>query len=188
MCKKGAMGCFSGFGFRRNLENPITAAYPEYTREVKKHLRWLEKEIEKLDHRIEETILADESMSEKAGRIRGIKGLGGVCTSTLLAHLPEIGTLSRQEAGALVGLAPYNRDSGTSCKTRHIHGGRSRLRRCLYMAAVSAIRCNPVMKEFYQRLVEENHKPKKVALIAVMRKLVIAANSAVKNPDFLVAV
>jgi transposase len=165
-----------------------TAAYPEYTREVKKHLRWLEKEIEKLERRIEETIRADEEMSEKAVRIRGIQGLGGVCVSTLLAHLPEIGTLSRQEAGALVGLAPYNRDSGTSSKARHIHGGRSRLRRCLYMAAVSAIRCNPVMKEFYQRLVEENHRPKKVALVAVMRKLVIAANSAVKNPDFCVAV
>jgi transposase len=165
-----------------------TAAYPESIKLVKKHLRWLEREIEKLDHQIDETIQADGQMREKAGRIREIQGMGEVCASTLLAHLPEIGTLSRREVAALVGLAPYNRDSGTSSRKRHIHGGRSRLRRCLYMAAVSAIRCNPRMGEFYHRLVEENHRPKKVALVAVMRKLVIAANSAVKNPDFCVAV
>ena len=131
---------------------------------------------------------ASSSMKEKNERIQRIKGLGKICAATLLAHIPEIGTLSRQEIAALAGLAPYNRDSGSTCRRRHIHGGRKRLRACLYMAAVCAIQHNPAMKEFYTRLVEDNHRPKKVALTAVMRKLIIAANSAVKNPDFLVVV
>lgn len=108
--------------------------------------------------------------------------------ATLLAHLPEIGTLSRREIASLAGLAPFNRDSGGKSGRRHICGGRRRLRACLYMAAMSAKTYNPVMREFYRRLVEENHRPKMVALTAVMRKLLIAANSAVKNPDFSVAV
>ncbi|RKX39204.1 MAG: IS110 family transposase [Verrucomicrobia bacterium] len=165
-----------------------TAAGPEFRKMVEKHLRWIEKEIEALEKRIDETVRADESMEAKARCIRRIQGLGAVCTATLLAHLPEIGTLSRQEAAALTGLAPYNRDSGKSSKQRHICGGRRRLRACLYMGAISAIQHNPHLKEFYRRLVEENHRPKKVALTAVMRKLVIAANSAVKNPDFCVVV
>lgn len=165
-----------------------TAADPEFVKMVKKHLRWINKELEMLEKKIAQTIDSEESMKEKAQRIRCIKGLGKVCAATLLAHIPEIGTLSRQEAAALAGLAPYNRDSGASSKRRHIHGGRKRIRACLYMAAVCAIQHNPVMKQFYDRLVNENHRPKKVALTAVMRKLVIAANSAVKNPDFGVVV
>ncbi len=120
--------------------------------------------------------------------IQSIKGLGAVSAATLLAHLPEIGTLSRREIASLAGLAPFNRDSGGKSGRRHICGGRRRLRACLYMAAMSAKTYNPVMREFYRRLVEENHRPKMVALTAVMRKLLIAANSAVKNPDFSVAV
>lgn len=163
-----------------------TAGEPEYRKMIRKHLRWLKKEIETIEARIENAIESNESMKAKSQRIRSIKGLGKVCAATLLAHIPEIGELSRQEVAALAGLAPYNRDSGSSCKRRHIHGGRKRIRACLYMAAVSAIQHNPVMKEFYNRLVNENHRPKKVALTAVMRKLVIAANSVVKNPEFCV--
>lgn len=163
-----------------------TAGDPIFRKMVQKHLRWIQREIEGLEKKIAETIREDADMKEKAKCIQRIKGLGTVCSSTLLAHLPEIGTISRREAAALAGLAPYNRDSGNSCKPRHIHGGRKRLRACLYMAAVCAIQHNPVMKEFYTRLVEVNHRPKKVALTAVMRKLLIAANSAVKNPDFAV--
>ncbi len=165
-----------------------TAAGPEFLEMVKKHLRWIEKQLEAIEKKIAETVRADKTMEAKARCIRSIKGLGAVCTATLLAHLPEIGTLSRQEVAALTGLAPYNRDSGTSSKRRHICGGRRRLRACLYMGAMSAIKYNPQMKEFYNRLTKENHRPKKVALTAVMRKLVIAANSAVKNPDFCIVV
>lgn len=161
-----------------------TAADPGFVKMVQKHLRWLAREIEALEKKIAQTIETDASMKEKARRIQSIKGLGKISAATLLAHIPEIGTLSRQEVAALAGLAPYNRDSGTSSKRRHIHGGRKRIRACIYMAAVCAISHNPAMKKFYNRLVNENHRPEKVALTAVMRKLVIAANSAVKNPDF----
>jgi len=164
-----------------------TAGDPAFRRLVQKHLRWIEKEITALEEKIARTIREDPHMNEASRRIQRIQGLGKVCASTLLAHLPEIGTLSRQEAAALAGLAPYCRDSGTTCFRRHIQGGRKRLRACLYMAAVCAIQHNPVMKEFYRRLTEENHRPAKVALTAVMRKLLIAANSAVKNPDFSLA-
>ena len=165
-----------------------TAGEPGLRQMIQKHLRWLGKQIDQLDEDIAKTIRDHREMSEKAERIQSIKGLGKVCAATLLAHLPEIGTLSRKEIAALAGLAPYNRDSGTFRGRRHICGGRKRLRACLYMAAVCAIRCNPHMKSFYTRLVVDNHRPKKVALTAVMRKLIIAANSAVKNPDFLVVV
>jgi len=163
-----------------------TAADPSFLKLVKKHLRWIEKELKMLEEKITETINANALMQKKSQRIQCIKGLGKICAATLLAHIPEIGTLSRQEVAALAGLAPYNRDSGTTSKRRHIHGGRKRLRACLYMAAVCAIQHNSAMKKFYIRLVEENHRPKKVALTAVMRKLIIAANSAIKNPDFCV--
>ena len=161
-----------------------TAGDPVFRRMVQKHLRWIEKEIAMLDDKITQTIRDDEQMHEASRRIQRIKGLGRICAATLLAHLPEIGTLSRQEAAALAGLAPYCKDSGTMSFRRHIQGGRKRLRACLYMAAVCSIQHNPVMKEFYRRLTEDNHRPPKVALTAVMRKLLIAANSAVKNPDF----
>lgn len=164
-----------------------SAGEPESRKMIRKHLRWLKKEIETIEARIENAIESDASMKAKSQRIRSIKGLGKVCAATLLAHIPEIGELSRQEVAALAGLAPYNRDSGASSRHRHIYGGRKRIRACLYMAAVSAIQHNPVMKQFYNRLINENHRPKKVALTAVMRKLVIASNSAVKNPDFIVA-
>ena len=164
-----------------------TAGDPILRKMVLKHLRWIQKEIEALEQKIAQTIREDADMKEKSRRIQQIKGLGSVCAATLLAHLPEIGTLSRQEVAALAGLAPYNRDSGNTSMPRHIHGGRKRLRACLYMAAVCAIQHNPVMKEFHTRLTKENHRPQKVALTAVMRKLLIAANSSVKNPNLAVA-
>lgn len=164
-----------------------TAMEPTLCRMIKKHSKWMEKQIADTEKRIKELINANAVMAQKAERIQAVNGLGPVCAFTLLAVLPEIGTLSRQEIAALAGVAPYNRDSGTFRGYRHICGGRKRLRACLYMAAVCASRSNPHLKAFYTRLVEENHRPKKVALTAVMRKLLIAANSAVKNPNFLVA-
>jgi transposase len=165
-----------------------TADEPEQRRLILQHLKWLARQLEKISAKIAESIAEDKVTKEKSRRIQSIKGLGAVSAATLLAHLPEIGTLSRREIASLVGLAPFNRDSGGKSGRRHICGGRRRLRSCLYMAAMSAKRHNPVMREFYNRLVEENHRPKMVALTAVMRKLVIAANSAVKNPDFSVVV
>jgi transposase len=164
-----------------------TAGEPEARKMIKKHCQWLEKQTLEVEQSIENTISNNDEMSRKAERMQLIKGLGNVTISTLLAVMPEIGSLSRQEVAALAGVAPYNRDSGMFKGRRHIYGGRKHLRSCLYMAAVSASRSNPHLKSFYHHLVEENHRPKKVALTAVMRKLIIAANSAAKNPDFLVA-
>jgi len=164
-----------------------TAGEPDARKMIQKHCQWLENQIQGIEQAIAETISGNDELRRKAERIQSVKGLGKVSAATLLSVLPEIGTLSRQEVAALAGVAPYNRDSGTFRGRRHICGGRKRLRACLYMAALSAVRSNPHLKVFYNRLVEENHCPSKVALTAVMRKLIIAANSAVKNPDFLVA-
>lgn len=164
-----------------------TAGEPCLHKMIQKHYRWLEKQIQEMEQEMQEIINENAEMKQKAARIQLIKGLGYVSAVTLLAVLPEIGSLSRKEAAALAGVAPYNRDSGTFRGRRHICGGRKRLRACLYMAAVCASQNNPHLKEFYNRLIEENHCPKKVALTAVMRKLIIAANSAVKNPEFLLA-
>ena len=136
---------------------------------------------------IHEILTTDDAMKTKVACITQIIGYGPVCATSLLAHLPELGSLSRKEVASLVGVAPANRDSGSYQGIRHIYGGRKRLRACLYMAAVSASKNNPILREFYTRLVEENHRPKKVALIAVMRKMLIAANSSIRNADILVA-
>jgi len=152
---------------------------------VKQHIQWLDRQIAKLEEQIDRIFAEDPEMSRKAKRIQSIKGLGKICAATLLAHLPEIGTLSKREVAALCGLAPFSRDSGGAFRgKRHVYGGRRNLRAALYMGAVTASQCNPHLAAFYKRLIEENHCPTKVALAAVMRKLVIAANSAVKNPEF----
>ena len=110
----------------------------------------------------------------------------------MIAGLPELGKLDRQKISKLVGVAPLNRDSGKQRGTRHIYGGRAQLRRVLYMAALTASRCNPVIKEFYQRLVA-NQKPFKVAVTACMRKLLSIINVMVrdgalwKSPEVLVS-
>ncbi len=106
--------------------------------------------------------------------------------TTLLAELPELGTLSRNESAALAGLAPYNCDSGEHRGRRTIRGGRVKVRRVLYMAALVAARHNPILKAFYDRLVAAG-KPKKVALVALMRKLIVLLNHLLKNPQFKLA-
>jgi len=154
---------------------------------IRKIVRTLEKEQEKVEADILTIIKESYEFSEKAKVIQSICGLGYTCAITLLAYFPEIGTVSRREAAALAGLAPYNKDSGNFKGIRKIFGGRSKLRAALYMGAMSAKTYNPILREVYNRLVDENHRPGKVALVAVMRKLVIAANSAVKNSDFMLA-
>ena len=149
-------------------------------------LRELRQQIEQMDTLIETQIASDAMLKSQSERLQQVKSIGPVTASTLLAELPELGTLSRNESGALAGVAPYNRDSGAHCGRRTIRGGRVRVRRVLYMAAVVATRFNPILKAFYDRLVKAG-KPKKVALTAVMRKLVVLLNHLLKNPDFTLA-
>jgi transposase len=146
----------------------------------------LEKQVKQVEKLIEERIDDDDTLKDQSERLQQVKGIGKVTASTLLAELPELGTLTRNEAGALAGVAPYNRDSGMHRGRRTIRGGRIKVRRVLYMAATVAARFNPILKAFYQRLVTAG-KPKKVALTAVMRKLVVLLNQLLKKPEFTLA-
>lgn len=149
-------------------------------------LKTLERQVEQLAEMIAAQIAADATLKAQSERLQQVKSIGPVTASTLLAELPELGTLSRNESGALAGVAPYNRDSGLHCGRRTIRGGRVRVRRVLYMAADVAARFNPIHKAFYERLLLVG-KPKKLALTAVMRKLVVLLNHLLKNPHFKLA-
>ena len=146
----------------------------------------LQTHVEQFDQLIAAQIAADETLSQQSERLQEVKGIGPVTASTLLAEMPELGTLSRGEAAALSGLAPYNHDSGAHKGRRTIHGGRAQVRRVLYMAALVAARYNPILKAFYDRLVADG-KAKKLALIALMRKLIILLNHLLKKPKFKLA-
>lgn len=146
----------------------------------------LKKQVKQIEKMIEQHIDDDDMLKGQSERMQQVKGIGKVTASTLLAELPELGKLTRNQAGALAGVAPYNRDSGMLRGRRTIRGGRVKVRRVLYMAATVAARFNPILKAFYERLVASG-KPKKVALTAVMRKLVVLLNKLLKNPDFTLA-
>jgi transposase len=148
--------------------------------------RVLEKQIQACDTAITELIAADEVLQAKADRLDAIPGVGAVTAATVLAELPELGRLSDEAASALVGVAPYNRDSGAVQGARHIAGGRAAVRCALYMAALSAVRYDAILKAFYLRLRAAGKKPK-VALVACMRKLVVLMNRLLKNPNFQLA-
>jgi transposase len=149
-------------------------------------LKALQKQVAQLDALIAAQIDEDATLKGQSARLQEVKGIGPVTASTLLAELPELGTLSRNQTGALAGVAPYNCDSGAHHGRRMIRGGRVKVRRVLYMAAVVAARFNPILRAFYQRLVAAG-KPKKVALTAVMRKLVVLLNHLLKKPNFKLA-
>lgn len=164
-----------------------TIADKDMRRNIEKHVRWLKRELASLDKEIDAVVDQDPQQKEKAAKIQSITGYGRVCALSLLAYMPELGTVSRKRIAALAGLAPYNKDSGKMSFKRHIRGGRKHLRDSLYMGAVSAITHNPHMRSFYNHLIQDSNKPKKVAIVAVMRKMLIAANSLLKDPDFSLA-
>lgn len=149
-------------------------------------LKELQTQIAQMDGLIEAQIMADATLKSQSERLQQVQGIGPVTATTLLAELPELGTLSRNESGALAGVAPYNCDSGEHRGRRTIRGGRVKVRRVLYMAALVAARYNPILKAFYDRLVAAG-KPKKVALVALMRKLIVLLNHLLKNPQFKLA-
>ena len=144
----------------------------------------LEKQLARVTAHLAATLAATPDLAAKAARHCAIQGVGPGTAATLLGHLPELGTLSAQTIAALAGLAPFNDDSGPRRGQRHIAGGRTSVRCALYMAAFNAIRCNPVLKPFYQRL-RTAGKPFKVALIATARKLLTTLNTLLQNPHFI---
>jgi transposase len=147
---------------------------------LKEHISWLDERIKSLDTDLTHRLRTSSVWREQDDLLKAVPGIGPVTRATLLALLPELGRLNRKEIAALAGLAPFNRDSGQYRGERMIWGGRAQVRRVLYMAAVSGLRCNPVLRDFYDRL-RANGKPAKVALVACMRKLLTILNAMVKN-------
>jgi transposase len=145
----------------------------------------IKKQIEQLDLLIQRQIKASPELCTKAEKLTAISGVGARTAALLLAQMPELGQLNRREVAALVGVAPFNRDSGRMRGKRAIYGGRRPVRHGLYMAALVAARHNPILRSFYLRL-RAGGKPAKVALTATMRKLLIVLNSALK-PDLTYA-
>jgi len=148
--------------------------------DVRAHVRWLDKRIENLDGDIDEWLKSSDVFQKKAELLLSVPGVGRVLTATLMTELPELGTLNRKQIAALVGVAPMNRDSGAHRGRRTTLGGRGSLRRVLYMSALVAKTHNPLIKVFYDRLVGAG-KPKKVALIACMRKLITMLNAIARS-------
>ena len=140
----------------------------------------LDKEIEWVNTRLAKKVAGVTEWQHTYSLLLTVPGIGSGVAHTLLGELPELGTLTNRQVAALCGLAPYNRDSGAMRGKRRIKGGRAPIRTILYMAMLSAIQCNPVMKQFYQKLVAQG-KHKKVALTACMRKMMIILNAMIRN-------
>ncbi len=145
-------------------------------RQVRSSIDWLTAQVAHLDRAIRDAIAADSQLETRYNLLLSVPGAGPGLALSLIAFLPELGTLNRREIASLVGVAPYSRDSGALRGRRSIWGGRARVRSTLYMGALSAARHNTDIKALYDRLVAAG-KPKKVALTACMRKLLIALNS-----------
>jgi transposase len=183
---------------RRQLVLMLTAEknrYPLASRavrpKIKKHIHWLEAELEELDEELKNRIRSSPAWREKEDLLSSFKGVGNVTSHSMLAYLPELGRLDRRQIAAIVGVAPFNQDSGKRRGQRHIHGGRRRLRNVLYMTTLVAIRHNPTIREFHQRLIKAGKLPK-VAIVACMRKLLTILNAMLRSksrwqPDFSMA-
>ena len=148
----------------------------------KRIIRTFDKEIERMENQLNKHVVEQEEWSEKKEILLTAPGVGNTLVYTILADLPEIGTLNNKEIAALVGVAPMNRDSGKMRGKRRIKGGRSGVRSTLYMATLSATLCNPLIKRFYNRLLAQG-KIKKVAITACMRKFITILNAMVRNNE-----
>ncbi len=162
---------------QRRLEQATTNAV---RRDLRNHIRWLERRVKDVDDEIGGAIQGSPIWRVQDDLLRSVPGIGPAVARTLLAELPELGRLDRRAIAALVGVAPFNRDSGQWRGRRMIWGGRAPVRTALYMAALVAARHNAPLKQFYQRL-RAAGKPPKVALVAVMRKLLTIVNAMIKH-------
>lgn len=148
--------------------------------DIEAHIEWLEQRLKTLDKELKEQLKRCVAWQQKDQLLQSVKGIGFVTSVSLLADCPELGQLNRHQIAKLAGVAPLNRDSGKQRGTRHIFAGRAQVRAKLYMATLTAIRCNPVIKAFYQRLIARN-KLKKVAIVACMRKLLTIINVMLRD-------
>ena len=147
---------------------------------VQEHIRWLERHLAELGRELDHAVRASPAWRAKEQLLRSVPGVGPVLSLTLLAQLPELGTLNRKQIAALVGVAPLNRDSGTRRGKRACWGGRGQVRAVLYMATLAAIRHNPVIRTFYARLCAAGKLPK-VAITACMHKLLLILNAILRS-------
>ena len=161
-------------------KNSCRTATQRLQPQIQEHIRYMEKQLKELEQGLSELLSSSPVWRTKEKLLDSVPGVGPVLTVTLLAGLPELGRLDRREIASLVGVAPFNRDSGTLRGKRTVWGGRSSVRATLYMATLAATRYNSVMRAFYQRLLEAG-KPKKVALTACMRKLLTILNAMLKH-------
>jgi transposase len=161
-------------------KNRLQMAPEAVAKRVRAHVKWLERELSRTDRDLDEAVAESEVWRRNEGLLRSVPGVGPVLARTLLAELPELGSLAPKRLSALVGVAPFNRDSGTLRGKREVWGGRAPVRAALYMGALVATRHNPVLKEFYGRLLKAG-KPKKVALVACMRKLLSILNALMRD-------
>lgn len=161
-------------------KNRLGKALSKVQPDLREHIAWLEQRLKALDNDLGRMLRESPVWREKEDLLRSVPGVGPVLTMTLLAELPELGTLTRHQIAALAGVAPFNRDSGQLRGRRTVWGGRAPVRAALYMAALVATRFNPVILAFYQRLCAAG-KPKKVALTACMRKLLTILNAMLKH-------
>jgi transposase len=159
---------------------------PRLRRQAHSLVRRLEADLAQIQAQLQELRTQATELDQRVQKLQTITGVGTTTALGVLAELPELGTLNRRQAAALAGLAPHPRESGQWQGRRTIGGGRAAVRRALYMAALVAAHTNAHLKEFYQRL-RAAGKPAKVALTAVMRKLVVLMNHALKNPNFVLA-
>src|SRR6266852_1572003 len=167
-------------GMRTAEQNRLVGTNARLAKDIEAHITWLNAGIATLDDDLETMLRASPLWRENDDLLQSAKGIGPVCAHTLLLELPELGTLTRQQIAALVGVAPLNCDSGTMRGRRTIWGGRAHVRTVLYMGTLVATRFNPQIKVFYERLLAAG-KVKKVALTACMHKLLTILNAMLKH-------
>lgn len=153
----------------------------EVRRSIEMLIKTIDREIKKVDKQISDHIDNMPELKEKAEKLNSVPGIGDTTAAMLISELPELGTFNRRQIASLVGVAPVNRDSGTFRGRRMTGGGRRHVRNRLFMPTLVAIRHNPVVRKYYQRLVEQQGKTKMVAVIAAMRKLLCIMNAMLKN-------
>jgi transposase len=153
---------------------------PRLKKRITRHRDALQKELSEIERELDDTIRATPIWLESLELLTSVPGVGNTLARTLIAAMPELGTISGRQAAALAGVAPFNRDSGQWRGRRTIWGGRAGVRTVLYMAALTAARCNPIIKAFYQRLRQQG-KPPKLALTACMRKLLTILNAILRD-------
>jgi transposase len=160
--------------------NRLATAARQLQPGIQKHIDWLDQEIKAVEQELNDHVDRSDKLSRKQELLQSVPGIGPITALNLLIRLPELESKNRKEIAAFVGVAPYSNQSGSNNKPRHIYGGRKDLRSVLYMATLAATRFNPTIRAFYQRLCDAG-KPRKVAIVAAMRKLLTILNAMLRH-------